>query len=367
MMDMIFDLLFSGMAVFNTGMLFFMGGVFATIGEAMIMMDVLARRNSKTVQGQIVALEMSERKPYTMYYPIYRYRNHDGEMVETKASWDSNTILNNLPGRKHWLLIRKDKPGTVQKNSYILSYIGLFFLLPGIFIIYQGYQTIETTKTYMILAIAGIIYVLYRITKKFPANAWAKIKEEYNKARASGKPLIDQVSVSDGNDNRNIKSQRMTDADINKVIKKDKRSFMISILVLAALSSITGYFAQRSANFMLELQMAGYKTQGRIVDFNVSSDSDSTTYTAVFEFQDTTGKDIRVKDSFGSSHPTLKRGEMVDILYKAQKPEDAIIDRGIWNWFLSGLLGAISFLCAMLIANLIVLILQSGRHFPSRV
>lgn len=360
-MDTVFELLFAGMAVFNSFGLFVISFAFSTIGGCMVFADFYSRRQSKKVVAKIIGLEISERKGGNMYYPIYRYKNLAGETVEKKADWDSNTLLNNLPGGTGSLLLNPVSPDKIQQNTRIFAYVGLLFLLPGLFVFSEALKTIEFKVPYLLAACSVILYFIFKIQRFLARIGWSKIKEEIKKSRKEGKPWF---TINSG-ENKDLKdgftSRPMSSGEIQTIALKEKKRFKISAFFLILASAALFFFSQYTGLKILNLQTNGLRAEGEVVDFKISSDSDSTTYTAVFAFTSAQGESIRKKDSFGSSHPTLKLGETVPILYDPQKPDNAIIDRGVWNWFLSALLAFIGVLCVTLAVSLLQLVFQASR------
>ena len=84
------------------------------------------------------------------------------------------------------------------------------------------------------------------------------------------------------------------------------------------------------------------RSSGEVVDLKEidPSDGGSSTYAAVVEYTDRNGQKHRVVDSFSSSPPSYRRGQTVSILYNREKPGDARIDRGPWNFWLTVLCGS---------------------------
>lgn len=89
-------------------------------------------------------------------------------------------------------------------------------------------------------------------------------------------------------------------------------------------------------------------------------------YHAVIEFNDGNNSHYRFKDGVGASSPLFRKGDGVTVLYVPDDPDDAIIDRGIWNWGLSAGFGAAGVLLLLLCGRSLI---HGGgrRRFKTRV
>jgi hypothetical protein len=89
---------------------------------------------------------------------------------------------------------------------------------------------------------------------------------------------------------------------------------------------------------------------GQVVDLkqNDPADDSSLTYAAVVEYSDRRGQKHRFVDSFSSNPPSYRRGDSVRVLYNHENPDDARIDRGLVNFWLTGLCGSLGALFSLL-------------------
>ncbi len=68
-------------------------------------------------------------------------------------------------------------------------------------------------------------------------------------------------------------------------------------------------------------------TEGTIVDFKVSEDSDGdSNYFPIFRFRDASGQEHQITSNTGTNPPGFKKGQSVGIFYDPQHPEDACLD-----------------------------------------
>ena len=91
-------------------------------------------------------------------------------------------------------------------------------------------------------------------------------------------------------------------------------------------------------------------------------------YYAIVGFIDGNGRSVEFEDSVGASSPMYKRGDAVGVIYYPDEPKDAIIDRGIFNWSLSGGLAVGAFLTLLMAFHNFRVSRRFGRSkHPDRV
>lgn len=63
-------------------------------------------------------------------------------------------------------------------------------------------------------------------------------------------------------------------------------------------------------------------------------------YSTFVSFSDTEGRVVRFQDRMSSSRPLYNKGDKVDVIYMEKTPlQTAVIDHGLMNWMVSGILG----------------------------
>jgi hypothetical protein len=125
---------------------------------------------------------------------------------------------------------------------------------------------------------------------------------------------------------------------------------LILIGTLAAITSgIAIYFFFQSQ----DLVNNGTSTKGTIVDLRHEVTDKSGVYYPVVKFQSSTGDVLEVKTSFGSSPPTHKIGDSVEIFYDKNNPKRWTINHPFYLYFLVGIFGFFGVL--LTIATIVVL------------
>jgi hypothetical protein len=91
------------------------------------------------------------------------------------------------------------------------------------------------------------------------------------------------------------------------------------------------------------------------VDLKEEDSGDSSSYYPIVRHRTDKKFSVEFKDNVGSDPPSYRTGDKVTVLYLANEPQRAVIDRGIWNLAISGIL----LLGAGLVALLFVAMLRS--------
>ncbi len=280
------------------------------------------------------ASESKDSGGQTYYYPVFEYQTKNGERHEKVGEWGSSSILSCLPGRRLKLMMMPNKPESVKRPQWFSLVFGLVFLMPGLFIYYIAVTTFEMTWAAPVLVLGIIGFVAFKLiglVRKIP-------KDELRK----GVKAFREQGFTISSSNNAHKGKILDDEEIRSHIQQGVKvsRFAAYLVLLIAIGLFVG--AYYSSLDMTKRINNGAQTQGQVVGLKSRRSDDSYVYYATVLFMEQSGTKIRFEDSVGSSHPTLKKGDVVDVLYSLKNPHDAIIDRGIWNWSLSLGLGALA-------------------------
>jgi hypothetical protein len=119
--------------------------------------------------------------------------------------------------------------------------------------------------------------------------------------------------------------------------RKANRFAVPTLLVFGiGLLLLSYHFYGKTEAFLQTAQRA----QGRVMGLRAADSSDGeTTYAAVVTYTDDHGRDLTFEDSLSSTPPMYAVGQEVNVLYSPEHPNEAGIDRGIWNYGLTALFG----------------------------
>ena len=140
----------------------------------------------------------------------------------------------------------------------------------------------------------------------------------------------------------------------------------VVILILAAAAVACGYFGFNQYKAISRLIASGLRTNGSVVRMEERFQQDNNSnnyrrdyantggisygnrgghyvYTAVVSYKPSpNGPPIEFRDNVSSNPPSHRVGDTVTVLYLQDDPHSAIIDRGMGNWMLPGILFTIS-------------------------
>ena len=295
-----------------------------------------------------------------MYYAVYEYRTPSGETMQQVSSSGSSNLLGKLPGKKITLMVFPEKPDKVRRPSHALLIFGLIFLLPGLFIANVAVTTFDFNIMTFVIMLAIIGFITFKIKgaiSGMPAGEFKKGWEEFKKEGVT-------ITSSSGGEN----AKALDQADIAKRVKYHARNTMIGGYVMLVIALCLSGGAYYTGLDMVEMTQNGLSAQGEVVGIESRRSDDGYTYHSVIRFTDITGARVKFRDSVGSSHALHKRGDVIDVLYLQDEPQDAIVDRGLFNWGLSGglAIGALLLLWAGL-RSLAVARIHGGPGYRSRM
>ncbi len=300
------------------------------------------------------------------YYAVFEYKTPDGVLHEQTSDMGSNWIINKMPGKMVKLMVFPHEPEKVRRPSNMLLIFGLIFFLPGAFVAHIAFTSFEVNYASILMILAGVGFIgwrIWRFARKLPL-------EDIKAGLADLKKNGVQVTSSSGGGGQ--KGRLLDPAEIKVRFAIHARHARIAAYIMFVIGlGLSGgsYYAGMS---MLERINNGVRTSGEVVDFvSRRSSSDSGTsysYYSIVRFVDTNGQKVRFEDSVGSSSRMHRRGEQVDVLYNYEQPEDAIIDRGLFNWGLSGGLAIGAFILLLLaFKNFTVLSRYGAQRYRKRV
>ncbi len=320
-----------------------------------------------------------------MYYPMFEYQDLNGERKEQLGMVGTNSLLALKPGAKVRLLMFPDNPEKVRRASWLFMTIGIIMTLPGVVLLYIAATQYENTPLSFLFMLLIIGFIGFRVRGSI-SSIEGKI-EEMNGSEAGklsprayeetgnilqrGKSILQSIKQAklETGGGRMLSAQEVL-VRVKKQAGQAKVAGYI-LLLLAIGCSVGSYY---SGLDMLDLTLKGQSSIGKVVDINsrrsssTSSGSSSYSYYAEVVFRDAQGKKVRFEDSVGSSRSIYDRGDKVDVLYDPERPIDAIIDRGVLNWGLSGGLALGAFLLLLMaVSTLKKARVHGGMRYRDRI
>jgi hypothetical protein len=354
--DSVFDFFVGATQAYNQVGMFIGAFVCLGLGGLLLGNSLYWRIHALRASGTIIGV-ISRNGLYT---PVYRYTLPDGQTHVAKSNTGSGWVRGKETGRIVPLMISAHNPTEAQEtNSYLLDIIGIVLIVPGIWLGYTALTAYPITPMTWIMAAALLAYLAERGHRILIPKGQRLSIAEWRKQHGLGetatidltdvKPIEDIVSAPDARQAEQRQSQ-----------SSRKAAPLVGLFALILVC--VGILQSRK---IAHLEAAGLRAQGQVVRLKQEdgSGSGSSTYYAIVKFRTDRNETIEFKDDVGSNPPSRRPGDKVTVLYLADNPrQEAIIDRGIWNWAIPGII----FSVAVFLVWLMVFIRRSGTPLGPR-
>lgn len=336
-----FDLFFHGMMAFQQAAMILGGGICFAIGAFIMGNGLYWRIRAERVDATIIGV----RKKGIYYYPVYRYTLASGEQRETTSSTGTNSMRGMETGKALRLMVFPDKPEEARPAaSFLYLIISVFFLGPGIlFLKIALFSYPLTGMTYAMFGVLGLM-AAFKISKHIiPKEQRGTLEEWRAKRKAEHTKEWENSPLSTMEDFAASPEGKQASA-------LERKQARVGMPVLIVLGVAMVYGAWHVGEKTIELTKHGIHTRGKIVEMQLSYDNDGdSSYHAIVEFKGQEGVMRRFRDNFGSSWPNHDVGDDVPVLYLLNRPYDSgIIDHGLMNWLIPGLLGGFGVVLVLL-------------------
>jgi uncharacterized protein DUF3592 len=350
------NFIFDGMAAYNQAGLF-VGGLFCLAAGCFLLgYAYYQRTRAFRATGTIIGVLYKD----DMFCPVYRYTAPDGQShvakSDSKASWSRGKET----GRVVPLLISRRNPAQAREaKGYVPEIAGIGVLAFGLWLAYTALTSYPITWLTWLVTFAFVAVFLadraYRILGKgrsVPLDQWKqRLKDEWDQQlRAKEETSIDLADVKPI-------EQILADPERQRT---DARQLKIAAPFLAVFAVFLVGFGIQESKHIARLDAAGLRAEGEVVRLKreySSDDSGRTVYFAIVRFRTDKNERVEFKDRMGSNPPSYRRGDKVSVLYLADNPREAVIDRGFWgNWAVPGLL----FAAAAFVMWLLVMMLRNA-------
>lgn len=342
--------------------------MFVLIGFGIVFVVFFVSFLQKKQKNKKATVQLESKKSFVgeVYYPVFEYRLPNGETMETVGDMGRSGLAGMLPGSRVTLLIFLNNLNKVRRPSIVLPVFGLVFFIPGVFIMWQALTAFEFNYMVIVLFLAGVGFIAFKISKVVKKIGWDEIKEGW-KTMKSEKVEVRSSTCSRKGD----KGTLLEIPEIKERLRYVAKNARIACFIFVFIGIGLGGGAYYTGLDMVAKVQGWDSVQGKVVDFrsryNSSSDGSGNTYYSVVEYKES-GQKIRFEDSVGSSHRLHKRGAQVDVLYDPRNPDAAIIDRGVFNWGVSVCLALGAFFIFWIaLHNFKIMRRHGGERYRSRV
>jgi len=304
-----------------------------SIGIAIIVVEVRARQGTTPILARVVGFSAGKGTNPNMssFHPVAEYVGLNGHKYYVEGSVGSSSPLHAIGDTVTVLSDPHEPERTVLKSS--LSFLlGAVLALMGLFCVAVFRATFQAGIYSVVMAaiVIGGLALKIRNAWRKPPLSW-KDWQLYRKAMFSTRVFTD-----DSKDQiRWIDPLRAAAA---LETHRQANRFAVPVLFVLGIGLLLAsyHFHEKTAAFLQISQ----SSPGLVVKLQEKDSSDGdTTYAAVVEYRDQRGENFDFVDSFSSKPPTYFAGQRVIVLYNPNDPDEAQIDRGLWNYWLTALLG----------------------------
>ena len=303
------------------------------LGIGMVVVEVRSRRSTKPVRARVIGFSVGKSANPNMssLHTVAEYVGLDGRKYYVEASTGSSAPLHAVDDEVA-VLVTPHQPERALLRSSLSFFLGGGIALMGLVFVVVFRATFQLNLYSAVMAaviIGGLALKVRSSWRKRPLTLeeWQAYKNGILSTRVFTDETKDQISWADpGRVVAAIEAHR-----------KANRFAVPTLLVLGiGLMLLSYHFYGRTETFLQTAQRA----PGRVVGLRVTDSSDGeTTYAAVVTYTDDRGRDFTFEDSLSSTPPMYAVGQDVNVLYNPEHPDKAGIDRGIWNYWLTALLG----------------------------
>ncbi len=333
-----FDLLIQGTSAFNQAILILAGLICVGLGAVLLGHEIYWRLRALRVQGTIVGVR---EKGKGMFHSVYRYSLPSGESVEATSTEGSSSTRGRETGKPVELLLFANKPDDVSEaRSVIAEVVGAVFILAGLWPLHTALTAWPVTPMTWAMLVVVCVYAASRIrrhiipkSQRLSVPDWQRARQEKHRAELAAAPVrpMEEVLSSPAV----VEQQRRAQISARIVTP-------ILLIVGAALLAFGVYWGRNVA----ELQAAGTRVEGTVVNLRADSGTHGSTYHAIVRFTALNNVQVEFTDKVGTDPPSFHAGERVVVLYRTDEPQStAMIDRGRWNLLGPALLCAFGGLC----------------------
>jgi hypothetical protein len=340
----LFNLVFDTLSAFNQAGLIFGGLLFTLVGFCFLIEYFTWRIKGTKVSGEIAGISVKNEKKEQSdqektlsyngeyYYPIYEYKDRQGQKV--RAYGDIGTgMLSRLPGEKIKFYISHKDPSHVRRAGFFGLILGLIFMTPGLVLFYIAFKNFEFTLISAFVFIGFMGLIAAKLLPKSEHGLRAAMAAQKEKFLSERRNKVQK---------KQMEGRELTADELKARIRywdKIMRLWMPVYIAIAAGMIYGGYYWSQNYD---EFAARALAAQGQISGFETKTGTEGgITYSAKVRFKDQNQKSYSFTDKVSSSHPSLKTGDRVKVLYDPAAPSDAIIDRGFLNKLpMAALMGA---------------------------
>jgi len=311
--------------------LFLAGLALIFLAGAILADYLITQKNSLRLKARISGIRLKQgtsKRMNPIYFPVVVYTAPNGKKIEAETDSGSSSIADKIPGKDVRIFVNMRKPFEVRITGFMRPVLSMIFLITGLLLTILSTTQYDITFWFPLLTVLALSAILPRLIRYPSAGTFQNVweKKSYKKRVYEKKQM------------RKLKFDEI----IKRLHRQQKQNrIMTPVMILISMSLLIGglYWMNDTKGRIA----SGSRTVGEVVGVkrNFVSHENKTYFHAVVEFTLPGGNAVRFQDPMGSTGPVPKTGEKVSVIYDPKHPEQAVIDRGMWNYFPPlGLIGA---------------------------
>lgn len=352
-MNQAFELLATTMMAWNQVALFCGALLLLLLGGVIVADFIYWRVRAQRFNGVITGIRRGQGSSQrAIYYPVIAYSTLDGETITADTDSGSSSLANKIPGRKVSVMVLPRDVETARIKSTIWGVIGTLIAAFGVGLLTVAIDFSEINGTTVVIVAILLVWGFYKLKASIKPKSQRQDKADFRARKKS---------------ERQAKRQAMpllNKQEVMQILNEHDRANKKLLPWMLGLGLMVFGGGVYLAKDLVSLMIVAERADGRVVSlkrqYNANSEGSSYTYYPVVEYQNLNGETIRFQDKVGSSPATDRRGDRVRVIYDPDNADRVRIDRGLWNWLVSG--G-----CLAIGALLVGASLNSYRHLSRRV
>lgn len=304
--------------------------VFLIVSIFLISAHRFLGQETEIVIGELIGQVKTGKK--AMYASVYKFTALDGLERICRSGISSSNMTTKPIGTPQKIRYRTENPNQakVKNNSFLL--LGVLCLTISVILAFIYFSSVETSITSILLLLVFLVYFAFRIFNRFEGK---NITEKFQKMDRK-KEFFENLAkntrpISDDEIFLGAESFKSEQSKYNAMLKK-----WMPVNYTIAFGMIFGslYWTYDVYQF----SQNSVTTTGKIIDFKQSRSTSSDgrtiyTYAPIVAYE-VNGEKLEHTSKVSSSSPSRKTGEMVEIMYNPENPNEAMIERGFMNYIL---------------------------------
>jgi Protein of unknown function (DUF3592) len=331
-----FELIFGGAQAYQQVGVFIAALVCFGLGALIIGNAIYMRLYGLRVTGTIIGVIPQG----GMYAPAYRYTAPDGRTREAQSDVSSGTIAGKETGRVVPLCVSPHNPARatqigLRTADSIVSAVGAVMVLVSAWLGYTAITAYPVTPMTWIMAVCMLIFLGWHVRRSVIPRGKRPSIAEWKKRRNLGEGAsLDLTRVTPI-------EEIVSGADMQRAAERQSRQSRTVAPIVGVMAVVLIGVAIYQGTYIARLEANGLRADGRVVSLRSEAGSGGrgSSYFPIVRYRTEQNAQVEFKDAIGSDPPRYRVGDEVTVLYLANDPNEAIIDRGVlWNWAIPALL-----------------------------